>query len=284
MNDFKYITYNLFSVLIFICLSAANLIGQKGNPGVKIKSIDVQNNKVIIEYDIINFNPGQQFDIGIYFLDDKSKSHYPKTLSGDIGNNVLGGADRKIIWDISKDYDELNFLLRPQFIVNGLKQGSHFGGLKWAYLSMVMPGMGDYFVTNYKETTIKPYYRTAAFLTLVALGVKGVSERTIEKELKFTGYQREFWGRGGNAWSYVIDESGNLIPEYDYFDNPKAWLFLGDYEVFFAAAATIWFLDVLYVANKGKRNEDARQLFLERSNLKLGYFNHYPGLSYSYTF
>jgi len=51
-----------------------------------------------------------------------------------------------------------------------------------------------------------------------------------------------------------------------------------------AAAATVWFLDILYVAGKGAKNESARQYFYDRSTLQLGYVNQKPGFKFAYNF
>ena len=142
---------------IIVLLLAFNVIllnAQRNTTEIKNVKLDIKENNVIIGYDIVNFKAGQQFDIGIYFLDEESKSHFPKTVSGDVGNHVPGGESKELIWDVTNDYDELNFTLRPHFIVNGMKQGANLGGPKWAYLSMAMPGMGDYFVVDHKEVAL----------------------------------------------------------------------------------------------------------------------------------
>jgi hypothetical protein len=274
---------NISFLILLILLPSFIISAQKICENIELKSLGAYDNNIIIEYDIIEFNPGEYFNIGIYFLDDKSKSHYPKSLSGDIGKKILGGLNRKIIWDASKDYNEINFLLRPQFIINGKKQGAQLGGPKWAYLSLAVPGLGDYFVVDHKTTVIKPYFKTAAVLTLIGLGIKGLSERETIEELGFIDYEK-IYSYEGYSWKYAIDEDGNLIPIYASHDISKAWLFFGDYEVFFAAAATIWFLDIIYVANRGKRNEEARKYFYDNGSLQLGYINHRPGFKFSYNF
>jgi len=273
--------YILICLLIFISAKS-----QKTSIDIRNIDLDIKDNKVIINYDIVNFNPGQQFNIGIYFLDNDGKTYFPSSLSGDVGENILGGVSRTINWDVAEDFEELNFLLRPQFIINGMRKGATLGGPNNAYLSMILPGMGDYFVVNHKETIIKPYMRSAAYLAFMGLGLKGLSERErVIVQVNTGQIVREiaYYDSFGRAhWENVFDEDGQPVYRYNDQTRTKSWLFNGDFELFFGAAATIWLLDVLYVANKGKKNVDAREYYFQQRVLQLGFKP--QGVSLTYTF
>jgi hypothetical protein len=272
--------------ILFCLLIITSLKAQKTSTDIRNINLDIQDNKVIIDYDIVNFNPGQQFNIGIYFLDNEGKSYFPGSLSGDVGENILGGSSRTIIWDVAEDFEELNFTLRPQFIINGMRKGATLGGPNNAYLSMILPGLGDYFVVDHKETIIKPYLRSAAYLAFMGLGIKGLNERervivpvnTGNIEQIIVGYTPY----GYPIYEDVYDEFGQPVYRYDDQTRTKSWLFNGDFELFFGAAATIWLLDVLYVANKGKKNVDAREYYFQQRVLQLGFKP--QGVSLTYTF
>ena len=66
-------------------------------------SLELRDNKLIIIYDIMNFNPEDKFKVWIEITDTEGNSLNVKSLSGDIGDNITGGNHKEITWDFKKD-------------------------------------------------------------------------------------------------------------------------------------------------------------------------------------
>jgi len=62
--------------------------------------------KIIIYYTISDAKPGQTFDISVS-CSTENKRFVLKSVSGDVGPNITPGANKKIIWDVLKDVDQL---------------------------------------------------------------------------------------------------------------------------------------------------------------------------------
>ncbi len=88
--------FSLVTVLISLLVSTQGL-GQS----VEINSIQFYQNKAILTYSILD-PKGRTYSIVLY----SSKDNFEKKLvyvSGDIGNEVLAGKQKKIVWDIKKE-------------------------------------------------------------------------------------------------------------------------------------------------------------------------------------
>jgi len=64
-------------------------------------------NKINILYNIEKSKDGQTFKIGVACLTD-GRRFVLKSVKGDVGDNIRGGYNKKIVWDVLKDVAELN--------------------------------------------------------------------------------------------------------------------------------------------------------------------------------
>ena len=72
-------------------------------PEVSKPSLELQDNKLVIVYEIKNFNPEDKFKISIEVTDSDGNIITAQSFSGDIGDDVTGGNNKKITWDFKKD-------------------------------------------------------------------------------------------------------------------------------------------------------------------------------------
>ncbi|MBI4645328.1 MAG: hypothetical protein HY738_01740, partial [Bacteroidia bacterium] len=68
-----------------------------------------QGDSVLIYYDILGTTPEQKFDIRVHCSTDGGKIYGEalKSVSGDVGENITGGAGKIIIWDALKDVQKI---------------------------------------------------------------------------------------------------------------------------------------------------------------------------------
>ncbi len=65
--------------------------------------LELIDNYINIFYDILNTDKSVKFKIWVEITDSTGNKVNARSLSGDIGENVIGGNDKKITWDIAAD-------------------------------------------------------------------------------------------------------------------------------------------------------------------------------------
>lgn len=168
----------------------------------------------------------------------------PISMSG-TNKDLSAGKSRIISWNVLNDLPvlqgEITAILyirasgESKIDVNGAKRIS--GGPSNAFLSMVLPGLGDFFVNDPGERVkIKPTWIMAGYLSSVALAL------------------------------YAYDQSKENYDEYlkaaqqhemnEYYDNAVEYRDNANFFAFVAGA--IWLTDIVHVALKGAKNFKGR--------------------------
>ncbi len=65
--------------------------------------IALNDNIFRIQYDILNSNLTDKFNVSLDIEDSSGKQISAKAISGDIGNNISGGSGKEITWDLTID-------------------------------------------------------------------------------------------------------------------------------------------------------------------------------------
>jgi hypothetical protein len=222
----------IYFILLLTCFFSFSLSAQESKArieNVTFEAIELEGTKVVVYYDILHTSPVERFEIELAFVDDEDFYYYPQTTTGDIGSGIKGGKQKRIVWDIFQDVDEVG---RIKAIVNIASVTEEPGGAAYALLSIPVPGLGDVFVTNTKTAVIKPYYKTILSYGLVGYGM-------------FQKYQSN---------KYYDDY--NTSPDREDFDNlyNKANSANHQFYIFTGLGAAVWFSDVVWVAAKGISN------------------------------
>jgi hypothetical protein len=244
-------------------------------------NITIDQNKAIIHYDIKSRIPESIHSVDLKFLDEEYRLVHPELLSGDIGSNIIAGPDKRIDWDISNDVQLLGSNITPILFIDGTsKQYSNSGGPGNTLLSILLPGLGDYFVADRRMMTFKPCMRTISSLGLIALGVWAGNQRyhaegEYQTFIRLTRIPNDFGpGYRYEETFYEKYVEGDL--QYQFFK--------GDKEVFIALGAAIWAMDIIWVLAKGSNNVRFIKAITKESNFNLGYLPGGAALQYSYTF
>jgi hypothetical protein len=91
----------LLSILVFsFTLNSQNVDSIK---------VEQSGDLIKIRYKILNSNSNQTFRVSVTCAVNGGLQSIPKSLSGDFGENVVGGRDEyMVLWDVLKDVDEVN--------------------------------------------------------------------------------------------------------------------------------------------------------------------------------
>ena len=76
-----------------------------GQTEAKISNIDFNliGENIVITYDIVNYAPGEKFDIAIEIITESGKKLDARSLTGDVGMNITGGNGKTVTWDFKND-------------------------------------------------------------------------------------------------------------------------------------------------------------------------------------
>jgi len=255
------------SIFIFIYLTFFFLFFFLGasaqNAAVNNLNMEVANNQVEINYDLeASTGKEAKHHVDLLFVDENYNYYQPAFIYGDIGPGITEGKEKKIIWDVFQDDIQLTRRIRPQVLVDFKKRG----GPENAWLSLLLPGLGDYFVEETRTIGFKPYYRTALTAGLVIMGIEALDNRIPEKVIRSESGDR-----------YTLDDQ-NIINTGDIeFRDMEPWLFKGDGELFMGLGIALWLYDIYWVYKKGSENRAINSvlsntsLSVNQDRLKISY-------------
>ena len=69
---------------------------------------------MVVTYDLVNYSDLESYEIELSFIDGSNIVIYPKTVAGDLGKEISGGAGKQIVWEIYNDLDGLSETAYPQ--------------------------------------------------------------------------------------------------------------------------------------------------------------------------
>ena len=156
MKSLKVPILVIVGMIIFGIIAPFDLSAQTK---AKIDNVDFSQDgtSLIITYDIIKSKPNETFQIWIHVYTKSGKKIIPNDLTGDVGSNVVGGAYKKIIWDMEADQvfldeeisvdvyaqsERKNIEKQPVKKKEGISVGAAMG------LSLALPGLGRRVVTG----------------------------------------------------------------------------------------------------------------------------------------
>lgn len=96
--------YCILAVMMFSFTDAAS----QEVPRVSQPDLSIDNNRLIIGYTIQNCTPQDTFKVWIEVTDNNNNKINALSLTGDYGDMVPGGDNKKIIWDYQKDLVDIN--------------------------------------------------------------------------------------------------------------------------------------------------------------------------------
>jgi len=212
---------------------------------INVIDFKVQDNCLYLEYKL---NSNKPEDVLFILWDDDFNPSIPKSVEGSTGNAVKPDGVKLVKWNLYNDNDMLYSKLRPDLIALNDYEGKN--GSQSAFYSMLVPGLGDYFVTDVRSMRFKPYLRTLSALGAISLGL--IASNKIERPAVYTHYV--------NPWTNTVEE------RFSGYGNKQYWLFKHDNAFFLTIGLGIWVYDIIWVATKGGKNDKINKLL---SNIEL---------------
>lgn len=251
-----------------------------GQTSATITDVDfrIENNLIVVNYSIIGAQNNELFEIGLKFIPESGQALIPISVSGDIGQNINGGFNKTIFWDIDKDNLEISgvvrasvsiisshiFVSEPYIDTRQSVMEKPLGGPGYAFLSFFVPTLGGYFVEKNKTRPI----------------IFSVTEATIAGYLiSLNNKKKQYETDLDNALTQTARNEirDNISTVEDRYYNSMATF------------GMIWAVDVIWVAVKGARNMKQGKTKATQKNLYGDGFNlNYNGnqfcLGYHITF
>jgi hypothetical protein len=92
----------IFFTIIILFIFSNHIISQT-QITITQPRLGLTENTLVIEYDILNSQPTDTFKIWMEVTDVHGNNIKATSLSGDFGEKIKGGLNRKIIWDLKQD-------------------------------------------------------------------------------------------------------------------------------------------------------------------------------------
>ena len=129
-------TFTFFSIIFLLLIQT--LQAQKTK--VEITNLEIKDNLLIVSYSFLKSKSNYRYTTWIEVSKSTGEKITANALSGDIGNNIMGGENKQIIWDYNKDGIILNDEINVEVFANITVLGPGVG--KAMLLSAVLPGLG----------------------------------------------------------------------------------------------------------------------------------------------
>ncbi len=137
-------------LLILFCFGLFSVNGF-GQTEARIVNIDFNlvGENIVITYNIVNYSPGEKFNITIEIITESGKNLNARSLTGDVGSNITGGSKKQVTWDFKGDNIKLTEGIYVEVIAMSLlviekpepPKKKSLGG---AFVkSLVFPGWGN---------------------------------------------------------------------------------------------------------------------------------------------
>jgi hypothetical protein len=238
------------------------LSGQKYNPHVENVSMEVLDDRIKLTYDIAGSRIGKLHRVELIVIDNMGNIILPDSVSGDVGAEIEAGRSKTVTWEIHKEYDVVYGGFEPRIILDGTENQVMYGGPSNLMLSMIVPGLGDYFVADRKQMKIKPYQKTVFTYGMLGLSLAASLSRE---------YIPPVMAPPGLYWTLGPDG----VKQYEYKDewwvkeaeSTDYWLFPYDSEVFLGVGIAVWITDIIWVARKGVQNNKIRNSIMDHISL-----------------
>ncbi len=94
-----------FTIVILLALIAIHFCDCMAQKTLTVSKplLEIQGENLVIKYDIINSDPGEKYNISLRITDSRGSKIDAQLYSGDIGDNIEGGENKRIVWQYSRD-------------------------------------------------------------------------------------------------------------------------------------------------------------------------------------
>ena len=228
-------TQKLILFILFILFSIESI-----SQGFVITTpkLEFDGNQLMIAYDIVDTNQADQFYVWVEMEKKNGESIISKSLSGDVGDKIKAGTNKKIAWIPAKDSVFLNEEVLVE--VKAEKYEKSFNKGTMMLISAGVPGLGQT-----KISKGKPWW-------LASVAAYGTLSGGLLTHLKYLKTYDE----------YRIEE--DLITRKELFDKTQRQINLSS--ALFISGAVLWTANILWVAVTPNRYQPLKSVKLSLDN------------------
>jgi len=219
----------------------------------QVKNVDFElvNNEIIITYDIVKHRSNEMFKIWVKVYTALENELKAKSLTGAVGENIVGGDHKKIVWNPKKDGVYLDNDIYIQVFASSLNEAkttasSDVNMGKWLVLSALYPGAGNAKVRSNK-----------VWLAVGALGYGSMVGAVLLNSQARSSYD-----------SYLLSKDVNA--RSDLFNDADSQKQLST--ILFVGGAAIWAADLIVFSISSRKSVDSTTSRKDKS-VYLGYSN-----------
>ncbi len=231
--------YFFLLVFLFLMFLSSNIIKAQEFKLIT-KDAVIIDDKIVVNFDFTKFKKKQRFNILLEVKNSSGELINAKSLSGDVGKNIVGGENKKIIWDYLVDNividDEISFEIKAQLhkgeedISKKPTKTVLIG--KALLLSAIFPGWGQAKIKQRKSYLL---------LGLITYGAAAAS---------FAYHNNSY----NNYSKYLNDETHSS--ESNYFSKSESQKALSKYLLYGAASA--WTLNMIWTVITSSKNNKVK--------------------------
>lgn len=230
-----------FYIISILCFLINTLAFSQLDKEISYVRIKESNSSLGIIYDAKGINKGDSLKIEV-----KSKASpniiYPKSLTGDFGENISSGKDKTISWDMKQDSFLINDSIQVSLSiiyykekkvvsqVNSIESKANLQKKNLGYLSILVPGLGSYLVSDKKKVPLR--IATAGVVYGLAAGAYFSKKLSNDLYKTYLTFNKEV-----DAQPYYNDANLN---NHIYY-------------VTAILGGAIWVTDIVSAINKGKK-------------------------------
>lgn len=216
----------LFLLFLFMVLKSSSQDFQ-----ITLLKLEFIGNQLHIAYNIYNKNSTGKFHIEIEITKQNGESITPKSITGDLGDNIKSGNNKRIIWDLEKDIiyldEDISIEIKGKKLIESFSKGSLL------LMSTAVPGLGQ------TKMSGKPWWlcSVAAYGTLAS---------------GFIIYKSSL-----NTYdAYKAEENPNT--RKDQYDKARKKLNIAN--ALFITSATLWVANIIWVAVTPNSNQPLKHV------------------------
>ena len=236
-----------FSVLSILVISINTSFAQTE---LLITNIEEEDQKLIVNYDIINYNKEDLFNVYVQIITNTGNIIKPKNVTGDTNKKLIGKKGYRIIWNLAADSIFINEDIEIQIDADVSVDVSYFKYSSLMLSSTLLPGMG-----------LSKIEKKKSYLLMSVLGYCGIGASVYFYTQGYqsqTNYEKELDPIKRNELKSLTKQN---------IQNAK---------IAGISTAGIWLLNYVWFTSKWKkRKKETASVFNRNLNF---YANYHPGL------
>ncbi len=239
----------LFILFITCSISLDILYAQEIK--ISITNIEAINNKLIVSYDFSDNEKAQYYDVWIEVTTLQGTRINARTLTGDVGDHIKAGKEKKIVWDFGSDEividEEVNIEVKALPSRKELVTPGKISRASAILKSAVLPGWG---LSELDKR--KPYWLMGVGTYLLAGGSVLLNQQAYKE---YNSYKSDF-NQG------TSDDSLKKSKSFDSMSKIAAYTAIG-----------VWTINMVWTIIKTKKNNPVTISL--KKNKKVSFYTYY---------